>query len=230
MRCQSAQPVEHCQPEARIGRDQLKFVEEDHQVAPTVGKPLAEEFQKPGVRDGVAFPSQGPVDRSVEILLAQPVQGAAVQQEEFRRLGGEGVCGAGAGIFQMQEERSFTDAARAGNGDALPFPQKFEKVGQFALASEEKGRIGNRTAMIERIALGHASIVAWTREQKRLAVQQAGRPPDRFHGAKRKETDVADPGLTEPCGYVIIAPKMKGYWSFFYAYFYGAPEAAVASR
>jgi hypothetical protein len=53
---------------------------------------------------------------------------------------------------------------------------------------------------------------------------------DWFHGMKGKETGVADSGLTEPCGYAIILPKMKGYWSFFYAYFYGAPEAAVASR
>jgi hypothetical protein len=36
--------------------------------------------------------------------------------------------------------------------------------------------------------------------------------------------------LTDPRRYATIAFKMKGSWSFFYAYFYGAPKAAVASR
>ena len=37
-------------------------------------------------------------------------------------------------------------------------------------------------------------------------------------------------GLTDLRSYATIAFKMKGYRSFFYAYFYGAPKAAVASR
>jgi hypothetical protein len=42
--------------------------------------------------------------------------------------------------------------------------------------------------------------------------------------------DREKPGLTDHRGYANIAFKMKGYGSFFYAYFYGAQKAAVASR